>query len=166
MITKDIYPKDFIKKHFIEEIGKIIPISPYLSFLLICGGIEFLGKCLDSKNDFCKSKLSEKHFEDAIVKLFPKRYSKLSNKLYLELRCGMVHMSGPGTIAVTQIGNDPCGKLQYKKHPHIENGNNALVIEYFYFDFVEACKKILSMKFSANDKMNAVYLQVGPIETS
>ncbi|MBU1177139.1 MAG: hypothetical protein ABIG88_01365 [Patescibacteria group bacterium] len=167
MLQRDIYPKDFIKEHFIEKLGEIILIDPYMSFLLVCSGIEFLGKCIDSKCEWRKPGLSKKHFENAIIELFPERYHDLRKQMYSNLRCGMVHMSGPGTIIVTQNKNDPYGVHPYKKHPdYVKTDGKELkvfVIEYFYFDFVEACKKVLSKDFEFGDKMNDSFLCVGPV---
>jgi len=47
-----------------------------------------------------------------------------------------------------------------KNHPSEQNGRLLLVIEYFYIDFVDACKKVLRMKFNSNDKMNKPFLSV------
>ena len=88
--------------------------------------------------------------------------------MYSELRCGLIHGSGPGTIIVTQNKKDPFGTHSHKKHPNYLTVNGkklkVFVIEYFYFDFVEACKKVLSMKFKPDDKMNEEYLRVGPLD--
>lgn len=160
MIEKDIYPKDFIRDALIEKIGKIIHVDAYLSFSLICSGIEFLGKCLDSTNKW-EDGFSGGQFKAAIAKLFPDRYHNLADKLYEELRCGLSHRFMPGSIALTQNSNDPDGEIKYENHPYIENGKMRLVIEYFYFDFVEACKKVLSTNFGDNNKMNTPILHVG-----
>ena len=154
-----IYPKDFINDTLIEKIGKIIHVDAYLSFLLICSGIEFLGKCIDSTKKWEEGS-SKKQFKSAIIKLFPDSYHNLVNDLYDDLRCGLVHRITPGSISLTQNGNDKNGEIQYKNHPYIKDSRKILVIEYFYFDFVEACKKVSAMNFNEN-KMNKPILSVG-----
>lgn len=165
MAEKYIYPKDFIRETLVKKIGEIVSVSPYLSFLLICSGIEFLGKCLDSAHKWGEKGLSEIQFNTAINKLFPGGYNSLKQYLYEDLRCGLVHQITPGSIILTQNSNDPNGEYKYEKHPYAEDGKRILIIEYFYFDFVEACKKILSMNFDNNDKMNTPILCVGNINS-
>lgn len=159
MISRLIYPKDFIKDTLIEKIGKIIHVDAYLSFLLICSGIEFLGKCIDSTEKWGDGK-SEEQFKAAIIKLFPDGYHNLVNDLYKDLRCGLVHRITPGSISLTQNGNDNNGEISYKLHPYLKDDRKILVIEYFYFDFAEACKKVLAMRFN-EDKMSKPMLSVG-----
>lgn len=160
MTRRLIYPKDFIIDTLIEKIGKIVHVDAYLSFLLICSGIEFLGKCIDLSKKWDYNPGSGKQFKEAIVCLFPQKYHSLTDELYKDLRCGLVHQITPGSISLTQNSNDNTGEIQYEVHPYIKDGKKVLVIEYFYFDFVEACKKVLSMKFEKN-KMNNPILRVG-----
>ncbi len=47
----NIRPKQFIETVLIKEIGELTNTNPYLSFVLIGIGIEFLGKCLDSNEN-------------------------------------------------------------------------------------------------------------------
>lgn len=159
MTKRLIYPKDFIGETLIGKIGKIIHVDAYLSFLLVCSGIEFLGKCMDS-TDKWEDGSSGKQFKSAIIKLFPDGYHNLANDLYKDLRCGLVHQITPGSIFLTQNGNDHDGEMPYKLHPYVKGGKTCLVIEYFYFDFVEACKKVLATDFKKN-KMNKAILSVG-----
>ncbi len=159
MAQRFIYPKEFIKDTLIEKIGKIIHVDAYLSFLLICSGIEFLGKCIDSTEKWEEGNSGEQ-FKTAIIKLFPDGYHNLVNDLYKDLRCGLVHRIIPGSISLTQNGNDNDGEIPYRLHPYLKDNKKILVIEYFYFDFVEACKKVLAMNFNEN-KMTKPMLSVG-----
>jgi hypothetical protein len=40
--------KDFIKSVLIDELGAMIDQHPYISFIMMGIGIEFLGKCINT----------------------------------------------------------------------------------------------------------------------
>jgi hypothetical protein len=160
-----LYPKDFIKNVLIDEIQDIVIRHPYLAFVLICSGIEFLGKCIDIRNQKwnwdIKYQKTNQPFDGAIKKLFPKKYHKLLTKYNLrdQLRNGLIHLYTPkNKIGLTQLKHDEKGIIKMNNHPFIKNGRVVLVIEYFYIDFVDACKKVLAMEFS-RDKMNKPLLE-------
>jgi hypothetical protein len=162
-----LYPKDFINQVLINEIQDIVIKHPYLAFLLICTGIEFLGRCIDTNNQNWnwnqKYQEINQPFDNAIKKLFPKKYSLLLEKYSLrnQLRNGMIHILAPKSqIGLTQLKHDKDGKILIKDHPFEQNGKLVFVIEYFYIDFVDACKKVLRMKFNSNDKMNKPFLNI------
>ncbi len=162
-----LYPKDFIRQVFIDELQDIVIKHPYLAFLLICSGIEFLGRCIDTKNQFWDWKLSYQKqnppFDKAINDLFPEKYKILINKYKLrdQLRNGLIHIMAPKSkISLTQLKHDKDGTVTTEKHPLEQDGKLILIIEYFYIDFVDACKKVLKMKFEDNDKMNKPFLSI------
>ncbi len=158
---RDITPKQFIKEVLIDEIGEIIKKHPYLSFTLISSGIEFLGICVDKSAKWTDQGKSEKHFHDCIDKLFPRRYQAIKDRLYKELRCGLVHSQLSGDFKLTEIKNDPTGTLKYEDH--LISDQDILVLDYLYFDFVQACMKIISMTYEKTDKMNTPIIRVGPL---
>jgi hypothetical protein len=158
-MSRRIYPKEYISTVLIGEIGNIYLQHPYLAFSLICMGIEFLGKCIDETKEWGGGS-SGVQFKTAIVTLFPEKYHSHINTLYKELRSGLVHRSTPGQVMLTENKNDVAGELAYINHPYNNDEGLLLVIEYFYFDFVEACKKVLSTE-SPNSKMNKPILVVG-----
>ncbi len=140
-----MYPKEFINSVLIAEIGLIKTKHPYLAFALICSGIEFLGKCL-SKEDWQHYKSNGYYFKFAIEELMP-RYKPLKEDLYQDLRNGMAHVLLPKSkIALTQISHDKNGEITPGNHPYKKDGHYILLIEYFYNDFVEACKKVIRKK--------------------
>ena len=158
-----LYPKDFIKEVLIKEIGDIANKHAYLSFTLICCGIEFLGKCLDTQvEDFNEYKQnSGEQFKCAIIKLFPNKYHDHCQLLWQGLRNGLVHANTPKSqIGLFSKNDEIYYKILYEQHPVFDKKEDKLIIgvEYFYDDFVEACKKILEMEFSA-DKMNKPLLK-------
>lgn len=157
----NISVKQFIKDTLIEQLGQVMHISPYPSFLLICSGIEFLGKCIDSQCNWNDDGKKGKFFKKAISKLFPKHYVNLKTRLYKELRCGMVHSQLPGSFKLTEIKNDPRGQLSYENH--LISNKDLLVLDYFYFDFTQACIKVISKDFPNGDKMNKPFIYVGPV---
>lgn len=162
-----LYPKDFIRQVLIDELQDIVVKHPYLAFLLICAGIEFLGKCIDNNQqkwdwDF-KYQQKNPPFDKAIKKLFSKKYQKALAKYKLrdQLRNGLTHILAPKSkIGLTQIKHDKNGEITINNHPFEQDGKLILVIEYFYIDFVDACKKVLSMNFKKDDKMNKPFLNV------
>ena len=163
----NLYPKNFINQVLINEMQDIVIKHPYLAFLLICSGIEFLGKCIDKNNQHwdwdSKYQKANPPFDNAIKELFPKKYSLLLKKYSLrdQLRNGMIHILAPKSkIGLTQLKHDKNGEIIMKNHPFEQNGRLLLVIEYFYIDFVDACKKVLRMKFDSNDKMNKPFLSI------
>jgi len=138
---------EFIDEYLVGQIGRIQDIGKrsgkdchYLSFTLICCGIEFLGACLDS-DPFDKPVRYGKRFKQAIKELFPVEYHKHDETLYKCLRCGIVHVALPkSNIGLTQ-------KKESNKYgtKHLEvdhSGRLILVSETFYNDFKEACEGI------------------------
>ncbi|MCK9329999.1 MAG: hypothetical protein M0Q94_09020 [Candidatus Cloacimonetes bacterium] len=149
----------------IDEIGDVVNHHPYLAFLLISSGIEFLGKCIDTKNqewDTNKNEQDEPPFDKAIKELFPEKYKIFLEKYNLrdQLRNGMSHMYTPkAKIGLTQIKHDHDGKIKYKDNPVEEDNKLTIVIEYFYIDFVNACKTVIEKDFDV-DKMNKPLLSI------
>lgn len=152
--------QQFIKGTLIEQLGQILHLSPYLSFLLICSGIEFLGVCLDTDYTWTKEGKSEQHFKNGL-KLFPCQYHGQDDTLYHELRCGLAHSQLPGHFMLTEVKNDTLGSLTYENH--LISNRKLIVLDYFYFDFVQACLKVISTQFPKGDKMNKPFIYVGPV---
>ena len=152
-----MYPKEFIKKVLIDEMQDVVAKHPYLAFVLICSGIEFLGKCIDTQTqNWNKHKTKGKQFKSSINKLFPSKYREHSDLLYKQLRNGLVHSLTPKSrIGLFSKNDEIYYKIFNEKHPIFDEDKNRLKIgiEYFYNDFVEACKKVLVMEFS-EDKMD------------
>jgi len=106
----NLYPKNFINQVLINEMQDIVIKHPYLAFLLICSGIEFLGKRIDKNNQNwdwnSQYQKANPPFDNAIKKLFPKKYSLLLKKYSLrdQLRNGMIHILAPKSkIGLTQL---------------------------------------------------------------
>ena len=78
---KDMFPKDFIKKVLIKEVGELVESKPYIAFALMAIGIEFLGKCLDVKQQDWNKGSSKKNFNKAIDTLDAfKKYKAIRRK--------------------------------------------------------------------------------------
>jgi len=141
-----ITQEKYIRQVLIDEIGDVVNQHKWLSFILICSGIEFLGGCLDTnQRDLNTSGRSKKRFNTAIFMLFPQDYHQYINKgkdnvgLYAQLRCGMNHVTLPGlNVALSER------KSQIPNLSILEN-RLVLIAEDFYDDFKNACQKIISM---------------------
>lgn len=155
-----LYPKDFIEATFLGEYKQIIYAHKYyyIGFALVCIGIEFLGKCLDTtEQDWQKTGLSKKHFEDAIDETMP-AYKAHRGLLYKELRSGFAHGLLPGPkIGLTHRAESlKYGTTHLSKH----HGAITVVIETLYDDFEAACRIVLQRPFPANDKMSKPLLAI------
>lgn len=150
-------PNDFIQTVLIKELGELVDTHPYLSFVLIGIGIEFMGKCIDTNlTDWNVSGRSKCDFENAI-KTIPslKRYETYltSHQMYSSFRCGLAHAVSP-KVQITLSSKQEMGHL-------IENnGRLNLKIEDFYQDFKDACNYVMTQTYPAGDKMNADFLEV------
>ena len=150
-------PNDFIQTLLINEIGELVDSHPYISFILMGIGIEFMGKCIDTNlTDWNVSGRSKHDFENAI-KTIPslKKYEPYltSHQMYSSLRCGLAHAVAPKT-QITLSSKEEMGHL-------IENnGRLNLKVEDFYQDFKDACNYIRTQTYPKGDKMNADFLEV------
>lgn len=167
MGNKYLYPKDFIRNVLISEIKDIVDRHSYLAFVLICSGIEFLGKCIDINNQDwdwdLKYRKKNNPFDKAIKELFPSKYEKLLIKYNLrdQLRNGLIHLLAPkSNVSLSQLKHCKNGVITMENHPFEQNNKIILIIEYFYIDFVDACKKVLNKEFKEDDKMNKPFLSI------
>ncbi|MFA5413238.1 MAG: hypothetical protein WC348_01720 [Patescibacteria group bacterium] len=152
-------PKEFIRITFLEQYRQISYKYPYLSFVLIGIGIEFLGKCLDENRSWQQSGFSAIHFNMAINELMPK-YIPFNSQFNLcdSLRNGMTHALLPKhNIGLTHREE---AKRYGNYHLKIVNGQLILVAEDLYDDFRKACNIIMECNFEKNNKMNMDALSV------
>jgi len=144
---------DFIQKVLIDEFKEIQQDEghPYISFSLICQGIEFLGACLDSE-PFSAKGLSAPRFRRAIYDLFPTSYRKFNQgtgkpfDLYENLRCGLIHVILPGSrlelIRRTEKTKFSANHLEVKEIRGIDR--LVLVSEDLFEDYERACQEIIA----------------------
>lgn len=161
--------QQFIKDVILREIKTIVyspecKSAPYVKFVLIATGIEFLGACGDP-HPYNKEKEGEDRFNAALNKYFNKKYQKYAKKgsainLYEDFRCGMIHQLRPThLINLTERG---------KGHNHLDETTNPtklhLVLEDFYDDLESAAldllKKIEQGKVSNVQKNKADFLEI------
>ncbi len=73
-------PKEFIEVVLVNEMKDVVNRHPYLSFLLISVGIEFLGKCLLINHQNWNLIKANKAFEKGVESLYKidKRYKELN----------------------------------------------------------------------------------------
>ena len=148
-------PKEFIETTLIIELEDIVERHPYLAFLLIAIGIEFLGKCLMTSHQKWHNIPPDKGFEKGLSLLtnIDERYGTLN--LRDELRNGFAHTLSPKSklaLSERKSGDVHFGKSSFEKP--------ILVVEDFYKDFVKSCHVILSMNFTADDKVNQEFIRI------
>lgn len=134
--------KEFIKKVFIEETGKLISAGFYhFAFIIMAQGLETLGSFLDSKPLKAREQ-SKLRFSHAINRLMPVKYSKLNNNhaFYDQLRASLAHtFTASQQIYLTSKTNTNLSKKNLKEI----DGKLILVVEDFYSDFKKACDRLL-----------------------
>jgi hypothetical protein len=143
---------DFIQKVLIDELKEIQKGEghPYISFSLICQGIEFLGACLDSE-PFSAKGLSASRFRRAIYDLFPTSYHRFNQgsgklfDLYEILRCGLLHIVLPESrlelVRRSEKTKLHADHLEIKEIRGIDR--LVLVLEDLFEDYERACKEMI-----------------------
>jgi len=150
-------PTDFIQSVLIDELGSMIEKHPYISFIVMGIGIEFLGKCIDrSLNDWNVSGRSSSDFKNAIKTITSlNKYEPYltTHDLYGSFRCGLAHAVSP-KASITLSSKNEQGHL-------IEtNGRLNLKVEDFYNDFKVACEYVKNDNYPDGDKMKRDFLEV------
>lgn len=108
------------------DFERFIDSQPYMSFVVMAGIIEFMGKCIQKRSDFLESGHSEGDYYYVINNVTAlSKYDKFnynyknksgkgmdSNYLYKVVRCGMVHAFIPKeTIYLSDKDNDLSNKI-------------------------------------------------------
>ncbi len=144
---------DFIQEVLIDQFREIQQDeeSHYISFGLICQGIEFLGACLDSE-PFSAKGLGAPRFRRAIHDLFPTAYHRFNQgsgkrfDLYEDLRCSLLHVILPGSqlelIRRSEKENLHATHLEVKELRGVNR--LVLVLEDLFDDYEKACREIIS----------------------
>jgi hypothetical protein len=150
-----MYPKHFIQQVLINEMAAVVKASPWLGFICISSGIEFLGKCIDANypTDWNQSGRSRHNFKDAIEKLnafikYRQLLSRPNFDLYSEFRCGLVHACAPkGNVSLSH-GTE--------EKPTIigQTGEINFNADELFEDFKAACEEVINMTFTQPNKMN------------
>ena len=161
---------DFIGSVFLKEMGELVDFeeAPYIKFLLLIQGIEFLGACQDNK-PFEESGHSEKRFRKGMLLLGKKYENYLVKKdeiyFYRDFRCPMIHQFKHNQKKIT------LGTRHGVNHQDIhltknENGQLYIILEDFYDDIHDAAIDLIDMinagKFTLN-KLSEPYLIVHKI---
>lgn len=144
---------DFIQKVLIDEFKEIQEDEghPYISFSLICQGIEILGACLDSE-PFSAKGLNAPRFRKAIYDLFPMSYRKFNQgtgkpfDLYENLRCSLVHVILPGSpLELIQRTEKVKFNVSHLEVKEIRGVNRlVLILEDLFEDYERACQEIIA----------------------
>jgi hypothetical protein len=151
---------EFIEVYFITQVGQVVDSIPYMAFMVMGIGIEFLGKCVHSAKITDRTG-SRDRFEEAIntIPAFSKYKPLIGEKnpfdLYSSLRCGLAHAAVPKyEITITSK----------KEHPHMETDPSGkcmnLACEDFYADFRQACEEVLGMPDPVAKKLSSPFLEI------
>lgn len=169
-MSNHLYPKDFIRKIYIENVGDILNKHKYhyISFGLLGTGIEFLGKCINEVENPTWHEnargLGKRNFDKALTDLMT-RYSsyKESHKLCDSLRNGMAHAFQPKNMIELTHKNeaDARGWVDLTIN---SNGRLVIVVETFYDDFKTSCLEVIrgieENGFDPNGKMYKPFLEI------
>ena len=150
-------PKIFIQSVFIDELESMIINHPYISFMVMGIGVEFLGKCIDKDlRDWNVSGRSRRDFERAI-KTIPSlnkyRTYLTTYDLYGSFRCGLAHAASPKFL-ITLSSKEELGHLVES------NGRLNLKVEDFFADFKAACLHVINDTYPNGNKMEIPFLSV------
>ncbi|EJL63950.1 hypothetical protein [Flavobacterium sp. CF136] len=154
---KTLTPQQFIQKVLINEVGEIHIKHPYISFAMMSIGIEFLGKTLNTFEDWNESGHSKADFELAINTLNSfKKYRPLlkSHNLWTSLRNGFLHSFVPkNTLSLSS-------KSERAHMEAVTSTKINLCCEDLYIDFKKACEEVLAMTTYNSKKMSLSLLSV------
>ncbi len=159
---KELKTKDFIETTLISEIGELIKSNPFISFSLICSGIEFLGRCLDDYNGFDYNYPRQLRYPfDLCIETYMKKYEVLKDTeydLYKYLRCGFAHQFRPmNKLSLAPVDSND------KDLAELSDGNKVLNIKEFYESFKYACEQVIAdienIKFK-HPKMYNTFLKI------
>jgi len=151
--------KQFIETFFIAQVGEVVDTIPYMAFVVMGIGIEYLGKCL-TKEKLQDEEKSRERFEDAISTIPAlskyKPFTGKGNKfdLYSSLRCGLAHAAAPKYPIKLSSKNE-------EAHLTIHDNGNRLNLrcEDFYDDFKRACEEVIQMPDPIMSKLSRPFLE-------
>ncbi|GAB3233884.1 hypothetical protein J0A67_20725 [Algoriphagus aestuariicola] len=163
---------DFIRSVFLSEMCELVSYkeAPYIKFLILIQGIEFLGACQDSKPfDSEERGLSKKRFRQGMLLLGKKYQGFLDDEseisFYRDFRCPMIHQFKHNQSKITLATRDGVNdqELHLKKN---EKGQMYIVLEDFYADIEQAAfnliRKIEAGEYTL-EKLSEPYLTVQKI---
>jgi len=156
---RSLSPKEFIQQVFIDEVGDLIEKHPYIAFMIMGIGIEFLGKCLASEDSNWdvegKSRSSFKNAVESLSSL--KKYEPYLNKdehdLYGSLRCGLAHAAKPKYKITLSSKNEMAHLVEFGDRLNLR-------CEDFYSDIKAASEEVIAKNFADIDKMNGRFLAI------
>ncbi len=164
-----LFPKDFIHKIYIENLGQIISMGYYyIGFGLIGIGIEFLGKCSQcSQNpNWDTPQKGKENIQAAVIDLMKSYEPFISPEFNFayNLRNGMAHAFKPkGKIELTF--RKEASERGWRHKNVNQNGRLVICCEDLYDDFKSACEEVIRRieqnEFTnPNDKIYKAFIDV------
>lgn len=155
--------RQFIEVVLVQQIGDLVQNVPYIAFMTMGIGIEFLGKCIHG-GDWHQERVSRVRFEQAINQLNAfSKYRHLVDKgqfdLYGSLRCGLAHAAVP-KYPITLSSKNEMPNLEV----HTNGQRVNLRCEDFYDDFRSACIQLFAMSNPVAQKLSQPFLLVPDYE--
>lgn len=155
LIEKSAAPKDaasFLRHFLIKELSELIKMNgqPFLKFIPLIAGIEFLGACYDNR-PFDEERWSKKRFKKAIS-LMGNKYQRFDGSqrqkypcLYEDFRCPMIHQfrTNQDKFRLTALQYDCMDNERREYHLSFHEGVYIIVLEELYKDFVTAVNKTI-----------------------
>lgn len=152
--------KEFIEVTFLNQLGRLVNEYPYISFMVMGMGIEFLGKCIND-GEFDEGGVSRRRFEEAVnnISAFEK-YRHLVGKgtsfdLYDSFRCGLTHFASP-KHPITLSSKSEMANLEL----HDDGKRVNIKCEDFYADFCKAIYEIFELPGAVQSKLGSVFLEI------
>lgn len=146
--------QDFIQTLYIDEVADVKDKHPYMAYMVMAAGIEFLGKVKEQpqRQNWFLSGHSKEDFVNAIEQLPGlNAYSAIADELYVSLRCGMLHSSCPKNGLTLRDGN---------ASETISIEKTELSIDVFYDNFKEACNNVIQDINSGNLQITDDFLEI------
>lgn len=148
--TKDAVA--FLKYFLIDELEELIQKKgqPYLKFIPLITGMEFLGACYDEEA-FEQEGLSKRRFKKTLFlmgdkyKLFDGSQKQKYPCFYEDFRCPMIHQfrTNQNKFKLTTLQYDYMDDERKKYHLSMDGDIYIIILQELYKDFKEAVLKTI-----------------------
>jgi len=155
--SRELTIEDFIQEFLIDEIREIKKEHPYMAFILMASGIEFLGRYI--KNDLTNTNKGKQCFNCAIQKLSTLRtylegmgFNVETDDLYSNFRCGLIHQF---RLTTTQM---------VLSNKNVTN-DKTIDCDRFYDIFKNACEEAIKLVAKENrESVPFIYIKTQTVD--